>query len=175
MKKFLSGVKGKQALVSGLAILVLVAGYYRWSVEKNIEVKPVASEALPLEAIEEKNETDSPEEDLDYFARARYERDCARSEATELLKVSVQSGNSEYEMNAEKIAEHVKNMEDETAIENLVKAKGYADCVAFIDESGVSVVVKSESMEKEGVAKIKDIVIEQTGVKATQIKISNKK
>ncbi len=175
MKKFLSGVKGKQALVSGLAILVLVAGYYRWTVEKNIDATPVASEVLPIEAVPETNKADAVEEDLDYFARARYERDCARSEATELLKVSVQSGNPEYDMNAEKIAKHVKNMEDETAIENLVKAKGYSDCVAFIDDSGVSVVVKSESMEKEGVAKIKDIVIEQTGMKATQIKISNKK
>ncbi len=175
MKKFLSGVKGKQALVSGLAILVLVAGYYRVTVERNADIEPVSNEVLPLEAIEMNDETDVIEDDLDYFARARYERDCARSEATELLKVSVQNGDKEQGLNAEKIAEYAKNMENETAIENLIKAKGYEDCVAFIDDSGVSVVVKSEDMEKEGVAKIKDIIIEQTGVKATQIKISNKK
>lgn len=175
MKKFLSGVRGKQALVSGLAILVLIAGYYRVTVERNADIKPVSNEALPLEVLEASDETDVLEEDLDYFARARYERDCARSEATELLKVSVQSGNLEENVNAEKIAQYAKNMENETAIENLIKAKGYEDCVAFIDDSGVSVVVKSEDMEKEGVAKIKDIVIEQTGMKATQIRISNKK
>ncbi len=176
MKKFLSGVRGKQVLVSGLAVLVLVAGYYRWSVDQRGEIMPVMSETLPQPEADSEASSES-EIQQDYFAKARYERDCARSEATELLKVSAQNGTDGESGDmaaADKIAKYARNIEDETAIENLVIAKGYADCVAFIDDTGVKVVVKSDKLEKEGVTRIKDIVIEQTGVKATEIKISGK-
>ena len=46
--------------------------------------------------------------------------------------------------------------------------------MAFVEDEGVRVVVKSDKLDAEGVAKIKDIVVEQTGVKATGIKISSK-
>ncbi len=182
MKKFLSGVRGKQVLVSGLAVLVLVAGYYRWSVDRAGEVMPVMNDALPQNTEDSAGTENAAMGDTteleDYFAKARYERDCARSEATELLKVSAQNGTdgeSGDKAAAEKIAKYARNIEDEAAIENLVIAKGYSDCVAFVDDTGVKVVVKSDNLEKEGVTKIKDIVIQQTGVKATEIKISGKK
>ncbi len=170
MKKLLGGVRGKQILVSGLAVLVLAAGYYRWSVGKDFTALPTANDALPAENAETAAEGDS---NADYFSKARYERDCARSEAAELVKTAAQDG-EENKDTSEKLAKYAKNTESETAIENMVKAKGYADCVAFVDDAGVRVVVKSEGLEADGVAKIKDIVIEQTGVRATDIKISNK-
>lgn len=175
MKKFLSGVKGKQILVSGLAVLVMIAGYYRWNVDKKSDTLAVMSDAEVMET--ENVETIETEQDGDYFARARYERDCARTEAAELLKVSNTGGEENEELaakNREKLEKSAKNMEDETAIENMVIAKGYSDCVAFVDESGVRVVVKSDSLEASGVAQIKDIVVEQTGAKVTDIKISTK-
>lgn len=179
MKKFLKGVRGKQILVSGLAVLVMIAGYYRWSIDKNVDTVAVMNNGQPNETEIAKIETPSTdtEENGDYFARARYERDCARSEAAELLKVSTTDGKSSEEIDAknrERLEKSAKNMEDETAIENMVIAKGYSDCVAFVDDSGVRVVVKSDSLEAEGVAQIKDIIIEQTGAKATEIKISTK-
>lgn len=175
MKKFLSGVRGKQILVSGLAVLVMVAGYYRWSVDKKSDTVAVMSDAETVET--EKAETPENESSADYFAKARYERDCARTEAAELLKVSNIDGEENEEIaakNREKLEKSAKNMEDETAIENMVIAKGYLDCVAFVDEGGVRVVVKSDSLEASGVAQIKDIVVEQTGAKVTDIKISTK-
>ena len=190
MKNPLKGVKGKQVLVSGLAVLVLVAGYYRWSVERNGGTMPVMNETLPAENGAEstdKAKDNSAEtaakmpaegaESADYFAKARYERDCARSEAAELLKVSAQGGaeNKENEKAAaDTLAAYAKNTENEVAIENMVKAKGFSDCVAFVDETGVRVVVKSDKLEAAGVAKIKDIVVQQTGTRATDIKISCK-
>lgn len=179
MKNFLKGVRGKQILVSGLAVLVIVAGYYRWSVERGRSSVAVINDGNPVDAeITEIQENDSEDAGVgDYFARARYERDCARTEAAELLKVSTIDGENNEELaakNREKLEKSAKNMEAETAIENMVIAKGYSDCVAFVDDSGVRVVVKSDSLEAEGVAKIKDIVVQQTGVKATEIKISTK-
>jgi len=61
----------------------------------------------------------------------------------------------------------------ETQIENLVVAKGYADCVAFMSDGGVSVVVSAaeDGLQTEDVARITDIVLSETGFTADQIKI----
>ncbi len=169
MKKFFKGIRGKQILVSVLAVMVIAAGYYRWSVEQN-ESLTVTNEVLP---IEEQGKNEKGTIDEDYFSRARYERDCTRSETVELLTVSAISGESSAETNA-KIEKYAQSAEKEAVIENMIMAKGYADCVAFVDDESVSVVVKAEKLDKSGVSKIKDIVVGQTGMKATQIKISSK-
>lgn len=61
----------------------------------------------------------------------------------------------------------------EGQIENLVIAKGYADCVAFMGENSISVVVSAadDGLQTEDVAKIMDIVLSETEYKADQIKI----
>ncbi len=178
MKKFLKGVRGKQILVSGLAILVVIAGYYRWTVDSNIDSVAVMNETQPDDVdTQPVLSTETQEGMTDYFAKARYERDCARSEAAELLKVSNTDAANTDELaakNLELLETFAKNMEKEATIENMVIAKGYRDCVAFVDDTGVRVVVKSDSIEAEGIAQIKDIVVEQTGAKATEIKISLK-
>ena len=178
MKKLFKGIRGKQILVSGLAVLVMVAGYYRWTVEQNAKSVAVMNEAQPSDETVDKISTEDNQSGMtDYFAKARYDRDCARSEAAELLKVSNTEGENSEELatkNIELLETYAKNMEKETAIENMVIAKGYRDCVAFVDDTGVRVIVKSDSLQAEGVAQIKDIVVQQTGVKATDIKISTK-
>ena len=61
----------------------------------------------------------------------------------------------------------------EAQIENLVTAKGYADCVAFIGENSVSVVVSNNGagLTDADVARITEIVTDETGMEAGQIKI----
>ena len=61
----------------------------------------------------------------------------------------------------------------EAQIENLVTAKGYADCVAFIGDNSVSVVVSNNGLglTDADVAKITEIVTDETGMEASQIKI----
>ena len=61
----------------------------------------------------------------------------------------------------------------EAQIENLITAKGYADCVAFLGEDSISVVVSAmeNGMTDADAARIGEIVKEQTGLNADQIKI----
>ena len=60
----------------------------------------------------------------------------------------------------------------EAQIENLVTAKGYADCVAFMGEDSISVVVcDSDGLDAEDVAKISEIVLAETDYTADQIKV----
>ena len=61
----------------------------------------------------------------------------------------------------------------ETRIETLIKAKGFSDCVALINDKGVNVIVNAPEtgLTASDTTKIKDIVVSETGVSPSQIKI----
>ena len=60
----------------------------------------------------------------------------------------------------------------ESQIENLVTAKGYADCVAFMGAESISVVVDDAvGLDAKDVARIVDIVVQETGYTPDQIKV----
>ena len=60
----------------------------------------------------------------------------------------------------------------ESQIESLVVAKGYADCVAFMGDDAISVVVSDpDGLDTVDVARIKDIVVSETSYTPDQIRI----
>ena len=61
----------------------------------------------------------------------------------------------------------------EAQIENLVVAKGYTDCVAFIGEEALSLAVAAPEggLTEADTAKIVDVVHQTAGFTADQIKI----
>ena len=61
----------------------------------------------------------------------------------------------------------------ETQIENLLLAKDYSDCVAYIRQDGVTIAVPApeEGLTAEQVAAITDIVTSETAFTAVQLKI----
>jgi stage III sporulation protein AH len=71
----------------------------------------------------------------------------------------------------EKLSEIVKDITTETDVENLVKAKGFADCVAFISDGKISVAVQTKTGEltKQNVAQIRDIVLSKTAIDSQNI------
>ncbi|CAH2212884.1 SpoIIIAH-like family protein [Tepidibacter aestuarii] len=65
----------------------------------------------------------------------------------------------------------VKFREAELNIENLLTAKGFENPVAYVSENGASVVVDREKLNKDDVAKIFDVVYNQTKLPFEDIKI----
>jgi len=61
----------------------------------------------------------------------------------------------------------------EAQIESLVIAKGYADCVAYMTEKGISVAVAApaEGLQQVDVALITDIIMTQSDYEIDQIRI----
>ncbi len=112
----------------------------------------------------------------DYFASARLTRQQARDNAISLLQEAAQQEQADQAV-ANEASEGIQVLASytlsEAQIENLVTAKGYADCVAFMGEDSVSVVVATQSGEltREDVAKITDITMTETGLPARSIKI----
>ena len=112
----------------------------------------------------------------DYFASARLTRQQARDNAISLLQEAAEQENADAAV-ANEASQGIQVLASytlaEAQIENLVTAKGYADCVAFMGDESVSVVVstKSGDLTAEDVAKITDITMTETGLPAGNIKI----
>ena len=102
-----------------------------------------------------------------YFASARLNRQQARDNALELLQ---EAAVDQANVTIQAMATYTLA---EANIENLVTAKGYSDCVAFLNDNSISVVVSNNGtpLADADTAKISEIVMEETGLKASQIKI----
>ena len=111
-----------------------------------------------------------------YFASARLNRQQARDSALELLQEAAGDEKAEQTVVDEANAS-IQTMAaytlSEAQVENLVVAKGYSDCICFINDSSASVVVSAteNGLTDADIARIAEIVKEETGLSVSQIKI----
>lgn len=110
----------------------------------------------------------------DYFAAVRLSRQEARDSAVSLLQEAMAySGDEEATQTNAQLEEIVQVALCEAQIESLVIAKGYADCVAYISNSGISVAVATPEggMQQADVAVIADIVMAQSEFTMDDIRV----
>lgn len=110
----------------------------------------------------------------DYFTTIRNDRAKAREEALDILDETLEREGLTDEDKAAALA-RANAISDaavnESAIEAVLKAKGFSDAVVVIGESEVNVVVRAQSLDTAQTAQIQDAVTAQTGFSATNIKI----
>ena len=110
----------------------------------------------------------------DYFAAVRLSRQQARDNALNLLQDAMAYSDSakEAETNAS-LEEIVQTALSEAQIESLVIAKGYADCVAYMTNEGISVAVAAPEggLQQTDVALIADIVMSQSNYTLDEIRV----
>ena len=187
--------RGKQILLLGLVALVISAGYYRWTIEREELASsiPTANEALPVEAdggdnkgdenkdnnaTEQKsdnNQNDNGGTQNEDIAKLRKDRDSARSASVEEWKKlkSDEKSSQESRKDAEnKIKQATESADAERRVETQIKAKGYDDCFAYISENGISVTVKGGQIDGSKVAAMKDIIVTETHIPVKNIKIN---
>lgn len=132
--------------------------------------------ASPTPSASDGTETQAPQMSSGYFASARLNRQQARDNALSLLQEAAEDEKADQN-SVDQANAAIQTMADytmtEAQIENLITAKGYTDCVAFLGEDSISVVVSAmeNGMTDADAARIGEIVMEQTGLKADQIKI----
>lgn len=186
----------RNAIVVAIVLFVGAAVYLNWSYGQEADADAAASGKLLGEAAlvsgnseendaqesqtaENGTETDDTEDTAEttgYFASARLNRQQARDSALEILQQAAddamadQSVIDEANASIQTLASYTLS---EAQIENLVTAKGYSDCVCYINENSASVVVASTEtgLTEADTAKITEIVMEETGLTASQIKI----
>lgn len=134
--------------------------------------KVMSDELLALdEAVISEN---TPNTATDYFAAVRLSRQQARDSALELLQEAMSYEDStKVSESSAKLEDIVQTALSEATIESLIVAKGYTDCVAYMNEDGVSVAVAAPEggLQQDDVAVIADIVMAQSDYGMDEIRV----
>lgn len=168
----------RNAVVAAVLVLVCAAIYLNGRYAAKVEEpNKVLGQSTQVDApMEEAEEVSAEAKPSDYFATARLTRKQARDSAISLLREASEDPNADSET-ASEAAKSIQTLASytlsEAQIENMITAKGYADCVVFLADDSVSVVVSTETdgLQTEDVARITDIVKQETGLPAEKIKI----
>ncbi len=160
------GLNAKNALIAGCLVLIAVAGFL--NIRYGLMEKD--SEAVdPPSNLEE-----AAVNDENFFATAIIDRERVRDEALEVLVSITEDETADEAAKAdaftamERIAQETSS---EIDIENLVKAKGFTECVAVINGEDANIVVKSEGLTAAEIAQIKEIVYLEADILPKNIKI----
>lgn len=165
----------RRAVVAAVLLLVGTSVYLNWRYAGNVEdsgKKVLGQSALVNGEAKDAEVTGTGD---DYFATERLSRKQARDTAIGMLQEAQVDENAAEDV----LNEASRTLQvlaaytvAESQIESLVVAKGYADCVVFMGEETVSVVVSDpDGLDAVDVARIKDIVVSETGYTPEQIKI----
>ena len=178
IKSFFKTRAAKSIVVASCALLIGLAVYlnYRWFYD------PTSSLGYGENNMANNNSDNSTasgdlSENQDYFTSTALDRQQARDEALDVLKMVAESSESSQEAKTaaqEKISKIAVDIQNEANIETLVKAKGFEDCVAIISDGSVSVIVSTDSLQASEAAQILTIVYETTGVNPENVSIINK-
>lgn len=182
---------GKRQLVLSALILALGAAVYlNWQFSDNKslitttsmdegnkhlgEAKYVNNYIEPSNNEENNASSGSDNEKEDYFAQAQMNRNKARDEALEKAKNSLGDVNSSDEIKNEAlkiISKITDNIQRETNIENMIKAKGFENVMVMIQNDECSVIIANKKLDENSAVIIKDIILGQTGLNCDNIKI----
>ena len=193
MKKILSKIKKhrKPIIALSLAVLVSVTVYtdlfglgadtpvsdYLYNSDFSESGKKILGEAKLVDNIAlSEGDGESSVKDS-YFANATVNRERSRDEALETLQVVVESAEEFPETRNKALSEIMQiasYMEIEATVEEMIKAKGFEDCIAIISGDNINVIVKSDGLMTSEVAQITDIVKGETGFIAENIRIVEK-
>ncbi len=163
-------VKKKQLVVAALAVIIGTAGYL--NADRDID-KEAGQKYLGEAQLVNSSETENVGE-TDFFAQARIDREAGRSRSIETFNALLQNENADLSAKAsaeQGVLELAQNTETETAVENLLRARGFEDAVCYINNGMANVVVKTDVLDSAGAAQISEIVTQQSGIPQEKIKI----
>lgn len=196
MKK-ITILRKKEVLLGLLAIFFLVIGFFSYNpiLKKNIDqisgvnnsneeigdVKLVSSNSIEGNDIQDNDNNeeiiDNTIENEDYFIEAKMDRENTYSKSLEVYENIIENSNitSDQKIIAQNEISRITNERSTISIsENLIKLKGFDDVVIFKNDVGISVIVKSDVLQKEQVAQIQNIVEREFQVDGKNITITCK-
>ena len=183
-KKFFSSKTTRSIVVIAAVLLIGLAVYlnYRWFYDpigslgygdNNMDNNTNNQDNSQTTGGEENNSN----AENNYFTATALNRQQSRDEAIDVLKLVTENEDASAEAKAEaaaKISKIAVDIQNETNIETLVKAKGFEECIAIISDDSVSVVVKADQLKANEAAQIFTIVYETTGISPEKVSIVNK-
>lgn len=172
-------VLNKQMILAVLALVVVVAGVANWRMSGDDGMIPTSAPDIKSDPSynEDKTYGESVEvaTESDFFSQQRVENESSKTKELEINKEILENASASKEAKAKaevEIARIAKSIESENSSESLIKAKGYEDALVMVGADTVTVIIKTDKLQADDVAVIKDIIIGQTGYTADRIKIS---
>lgn len=178
----------KKNVVAAAVLVTVCAGIYlNWtytgeqetaSLSDTLDSEKILDESLLVmntddEALAAAQELSQSDTATDYFAAVRLSRQEARDSAVNLLQEAMAYDTEAKETSAQELENIVQVALSEAQIESLVIAKGYADCVAYMTDDGISIAVAAPAtgLQQSDVAIITDIILTQSGYDMEDIRI----
>lgn len=111
-----------------------------------------------------------------FFEEARLKREKAHDAALDTIQKALKSASlsaDEKKTYAQELTGNLENLNAETEIETLVKAKGFADCLCFLqaDRADLTVMTSGDALTAAQVAQIRDIILSKSSVTAQNITV----
>ena len=180
-----------------LAAALVIAVYLNWQyartdtgIAADEEAQPVQSDTvldgLPTEAetvsAANKNYGEAQlvsvasDSGAKFFEEARLKREKAHDEAMDTLQKTMKSSSLSAEEKKDCTAQLTAGLEDlhaENEIETLIKAKGFADCLCFLQSgrADLTVMTSGDPLTAAQVAQIRDVVLSKSSVTAQNITV----
>ena len=148
-------------------------GSYLYNSDVSEESTKILGEAKLVDSI---TTADTSEADA-YFASAMLNRQRSRDEALETLQIVIDSSETMPDVKDKALNQMIdiaSEIETEAIVEEMIKAKGFEDCLAVISGENINVIVKSPGLLTNEVAQITEIVMQETGFTPDNIKIVEK-
>lgn len=192
MKRLLGTFKKSEIAIYAIAIMLVAAGYLNYTtmnnttdtVETSLEQYANIGDATLVNSdgiTEENNETveTNNSAESDYFTNSKLERDTTYASMISNYNAILQKDNISDEEKKVAMNEIKKINDTKNAImicENILSTKGFDKAVIFINDKSVNVVVQvQDSLNKEKVAQIQNIVSRELKVEIGNIHITEKK
>ena len=150
--------KKKVFILAGMVTLLLVTGCLNLFLSKNESEVPTSNyESASFLTSYRASKLETRQTMMEYY-------DSIISTSTDAEQIT--------ETNA-LISDLASRMEKETVLEGMIMASGYSDAVVTNSDDSYTVMVKSDNFTLDDAAKILGILVKETGVSATNVKISS--
>ena len=174
-KKFSINIKKKHIAMASMILMLSAAVYVNYlyaagDIEDYIDVDKNYGDSILVEGTADETISDVAA----YFSEARISRQQSRDEAVatiENLYVAAENDAEQVTALAQKASEIAANMELETKIESMIKAKGFDECIVYISGEYADVMIQTEGLLPTEAAVIKEAIIQETSVPVENISI----
>ena len=182
--------KRNQVIITGLALMIAVAGYLNYSgyfkgdkdAKANNTLANLELLDISLEDTEETSEIqETPGEAVltggnAIVANAKMTREQVRSQNKETLLEIINNASLSEEQKADAVAQMIamtEVAEMEATVETMLLTKGFSEAVVTLTENGADIVINGAEISDANLAQIEDIVTRQTGVLPENIVINS--
>lgn len=187
-------IKKRHIVLASMVLALSAAVFLNWQLSSNSVTTKTDSRELGVatyvnrnvtatsdEAVAKNIQIDSDaelsDEQSEYFMNIRVERQKTQDEVISLAKQVLELAESSEEA-MEESAEQLSKLEDDllsqNRIESTLKAKGFSDCLCWIDDSSCTVIVPKEEMNDNSALVIMDCVSKVSDLPFENISIVEK-